>query len=562
MLLLPSVNFAQVSYHDHSSLVARLASIARENSKRVSVRSIGKSHGGREIWLTTIGGDGADKRPAVLVVGGIDGSSLVGSELALRFVERIATDRSDSTTTLLNNATYYVIARASPDAGDAYFARPRVARRGNATPYDDDRDGAVDEDGFDDLNGDGLITQMRVRSASGRYIDDPIDARFVREVDATRGERGMYELYSEGRDDDRDGSYNEDPAGGVDITRNFTFNYKNFSAAAGEHAASEIETRAIADFCYDHPNIAVVVSFSPQANLLHPWEARPETGPGKRIIRNVRAGDDELLRRLAKIYSEVTSIKAGAPYVKGEGSFAEWAYFHYGRLSVSTPGWVMTMSKPAAAASDSSNVNRSNGDSATARRDSTLGGDKKADTTRVAIADSIAWLERHGVTPTYVAWTKVNHPDFPGRDVDVGGIAPFATREPPASMLDSLGRTHAEYIRRIAALLPRIEIANLETESLGDGLTRIRATIVNPGYLPTLAAMGETSQVPLDVKAEVTLASGQSIVSGRRVQLLGPIAGNGGSKELSWVIAGRGSVKINVAGPMTGGVERVVALGR
>lgn len=553
---LPASLVAQQSYHDHAALSARIAALARESSNRIAVKTIGTTRGGRAIVAVTIGGADADKRPAVLVVGGIDGSSLAGSELALRFIERMASDRSDSTTELLRSTTFYVIPRASPDAREAFFARPRVARRGNATPFDDDRDGATDEDGFDDLNGDGIITQMRVRSASGRFIADPTDARFMREADASRGERGAYELYSEGRDDDRDGAYNEDPDGGVDINRNFTFNYRPFTTASGDHAVSEIETRALADFCYDHQNIAVVMSFSPQSNLLHPWDARAETGPGKRIVRNVHAGDDEVLRRLAKIYSDVTSIKAGAPYVKGEGSFAEWAYYHYGRLSVSTPGWVMTIASESARR-DTAMTDASKSDTSSVARavDSTAGA-------RAATADSIAWLERRGVENAFVVWRKVEHPDFPGRDVEVGGVAAFATTEPPASILDSLAGEHTEYIARLGRLLPRIEIASLETEVLGEGLTRIRATVVNPGYLPTLAAMGETSQIPLDVKAEVTLASGQTITSGRRVQLLGPIAGNGGSKELSWVIAGRGSVRINIAGPMTGAVERVVALGR
>ena len=538
---------AAAQYHDAAAVGERLAAIARQQPRRVAVRSLARTREGRDVWLATIGEGAADARPAVLIVGGIDGASVAGSELALRFIEAIASDASDSTRQLLERVTFYVIPRASPDAIEAFFARPRAPRNGNSTPYDNDRDGAIDEDGYEDLNGDGLITQMRVQSALGRYIAHTGDARLMIDADASRGERGAYELYSEGRDNDNDGAVNEDPIGGVDINRNFTYNYQAFGPASGEHAASEVETRAIADFCYDHQNIALVFSYSAQANLLHPWEARADakTGAGGRIVRTVREGDDDHLARIARIYTEITGLKGGRPYVKGEGSFAEWAYYHYGRFSISTPGWLVSIAKD--------------------DRDTTAAkanGTKTSRDDRLSIADTVAWFEHNGMSGASTAWTRVEHPDYPGRIVEVGGLASFATSEPPPSMLDSLGRLHTLFIRRVAGLLPRIQLADVRTEPLGDGLTRVLATVVNTGYLPTLAAMGETSRVPIDVKVELKLQSGQSVVSGRRVQLLGPIAGSGGSKALSWVIAGSGSTVISAVGPMAGSAEHTVRLGR
>jgi hypothetical protein len=521
-------------YADNAALGRRLAAIARDHPDRVAVRRLAKTAGGRDIWLATIGGASADANPAVLVVGGVDGPRLVGSELALRIVERLAADASDSTRLLLQRVTVYVIPRASPDALDAFFARPRVERAVNENPSDDDRDGAVDEDGVDDLDGNGVITQMRVRRAGGRYLADPADPRVLRLADASRGEQGLYELMSEGRDDDRDGAYNEDGPGGVDIDRNFPFEYRPFSRAAGAHAASEIETRALADFCYDHQNIAAVFAFSSQSNLLHPWQARPEQGGG-RIIRTVSEADAGPLARLAEIYADITGQKAAPsfvapPYVKGEGSFVEWAYYDYGRVALGTPGWWLTAD-----------------------------GAKTDSSRRPALADTLAWLESRGVE-AFVPWKQVELPEFPSGSVEVGGIVPFAAGEPPSRQLDSLAAPYARFVVRLGALLPRIELSELRTEPLGDGLTRVRAVVVNTGYMPTLLAMGERSRVPIDVKAELTLARGQTLAAGRRVQLLGALAGSGGSKELTWVIAGRGDVRLVIGGPMTGGVERTVSL--
>ena len=59
-------------------------------------------------------------------------------------------------------------------------------------PVDDDRDGLVDEDGYDDLDGDGVITEMRKKVALGRGTHrlHPKDPRVL--VEITKDERGDY----------------------------------------------------------------------------------------------------------------------------------------------------------------------------------------------------------------------------------------------------------------------------------------------------------------------------------------------------------------------------------
>ena len=53
-------------------------------------------------------------------------------------------------------------ARAAADAGR--FSRPRLLER-----FDADNDGRMNEDGPEDLNGDGLITVMRVLDPLGAF---------------------------------------------------------------------------------------------------------------------------------------------------------------------------------------------------------------------------------------------------------------------------------------------------------------------------------------------------------------------------------------------------------
>lgn len=83
----------------------------------------------------------------------------------------------------------------------------------------------MDEDGPEDLNGDGYITLMRVKDPEGNYIIDPKEPRLMRLADPKKGEKGMYKIYSEGLDNDDDGQINEDPLGGVEINRNFPHDF-------------------------------------------------------------------------------------------------------------------------------------------------------------------------------------------------------------------------------------------------------------------------------------------------------------------------------------------------
>jgi hypothetical protein len=72
------------------------------------------------------------------VVGGVEGSHLLGVEMAVHFAEGLVKDHSKA----LENSTFYVFPNMSPDATEQYFAKLKYQRSGNAKPTDDDRDGS------------------------------------------------------------------------------------------------------------------------------------------------------------------------------------------------------------------------------------------------------------------------------------------------------------------------------------------------------------------------------------------------------------------------------------
>ena len=99
---------------------------------------------------------------------------------------------TDSIKNLLNKTTFYIFPNMSPDAMEQYFASLRYERQGNSTATDDDRDGNSNEDDYDDLDGNGKITWMRVESAVGTHRVHPNDPRVLIKADISKGEKGTY----------------------------------------------------------------------------------------------------------------------------------------------------------------------------------------------------------------------------------------------------------------------------------------------------------------------------------------------------------------------------------
>ncbi len=288
------------------------------------VSSLGRTLGGREIWLITLSMNAPndslkpDDKPAVLLLGNVHAPQLVGSELALRIARRLAGTSPkgaadgvqpksaaaedvavDRARQLLHRYTVYIIPRPNPDASEAFFRPPFYERAVNLRSTDDDRDGAIDEDPFEDLNGDGLITMLRIEDPSGPYLPHPADGRVLIKADPKRNEQGRYRVITEGIDNDHDELFNEDPPGGVSFNRSFSFQYPFFQPGAGPHQVSEIESRAVADFAFTHPNIALVMSFAPEDNLLEPWKSEKDSD---RIKTSVLSADAEHLNYLAEQY--------------------------------------------------------------------------------------------------------------------------------------------------------------------------------------------------------------------------------------------------------------------
>jgi len=262
----PAAAVSYDEYHDFGEVEAQLRVWAER--PEVELVDIGRSAGGHTLWVARIAGPGPvdpDARPAVFVGANIAGHHNAGTEAALDLIATLVDGEHGD---LLVSTTVYVAPVLDPDAHDALFAPVRAARSGNGFTLDRDRDGFEAEDGFDDLDGDGRITKMRIADSAGGWLPHPEDPRVMIRADSGKERAGAYRIVSEGRDDDGDGEYNEDPPFGVAPDRNFAHQFPYPDPGAGPWPSFAPESRAVMDFLLAHRNVAFALVYGPANNLL------------------------------------------------------------------------------------------------------------------------------------------------------------------------------------------------------------------------------------------------------------------------------------------------------
>ena len=568
-------------YHDDDALSSAVREMESRHGNLVQVLDVASTPGGAVVRAVRLGaGEGVESRPALLVVAGAYGPHLVGTEVALHVAQSLASGYgSDSTVKqLLDRATIYLILAANPDAAAAFFERPQRERTRNAEPYDDDRDAEVDEDGPEDLDGNGLITMMRVLDPAGEWYPDPENPELMRKADPVKGETGSYRLYVEGIDNDGDEEWNEDPPGGVDVNRNLPYGYEFFSEGAGLYPVATPEARGIAQFYLDHPNIAAVYVLGPQDNLLEAWKHERERGAAgadegetgrrrsRRPLTSVLEADEPYFAEVARRFRDITGLESGPESAPSSGDVLASAYYDMGRWSFGSRAWWIPADDaageetPEAAATPGAEDDAAEEAATDGPRQSATGkADKEKDPLETERRE-LRWL-RENVPGSFVEWSEVSHPDFPDRTVEVGGFAPFARLNPPASELDSVLVRQERFIVALAGMLPSVTLRDVGVESLSDGVYRIKARVANDGFFPTLSGLGELVRWPRRIRVEV-VTDGPEIASGQAVQLLGALPGSGNGEDVEWVLVGRAGsrVTIRASSPVAGESSQTVTL--
>ena len=505
-------------YPTLSQINQRMQQVAKNSN--ATLTSLVKTAGGKDIWVLKVGTGALDEKPAIAVVGGVEGFHVLSTELAIQFAEKLVAEHSDA----LANTTFYIFPNMSPDAYEQYHAALKYERRGNATAVDHDRDGKAGDNGYTDLNGDGQITWMRVEDPLGEYVISTQDGRILDKADRSKGEAGKYLVFKESKDDDKDGNFAEDLKEGIAFNKSMTYKFPVFEPLAGDIPVSQLESRAVLDFLFEQWNIFAFVTFSPANNLSAPLKYNAGDAK-KRVVASILEKDQAINTMVSGLYNETISQKAFQQTNQGTpGDFFQWAYFHFGRLSFSTPGYWTPEYKGADGK-----------------------GKSNPEANYLAWADSLGWNE------VYVPWAEIKHPDFPGKKVEVGGIKPFVMINPPYDQVGKIAEEHTDFILKLAGMQPKLEMLNIKIENLGNGLNRISADLFNNSPIPTHSELGERSRWLRKVRVDLNVSKDR-IISGDKIMLIESI-GAFEKVSLSWIVKGSGDVPVKAGAAHVGFVN-------
>lgn len=542
-------------YSDYEAMTQRVQAL--DPLDIAAVTSLGKTSGGRDVWFITLGAEDVVKKPAVLVVGNVVAPHLVGSEIALGMAEAIAKrSGEENIKSLLDQVTIYVLPRPNPDGSERFFSAPYFQADGNATKTDDDRDFLTAEDPPEDLNSDGFITEMLVPDPTGEWIFHPEDPRVAVKADPKKNEKGQFLVYREGIDNDHDEKWNEDPGLGVSFNRNFPAKYPYFGENAGPNAVSEVETRAVADFLFNHPNVSVVFTFSPEDNLFHPWKAANDPA-NQKIKTSVQPDDVPLLEPIAKRYRELHGGKECPESPSGAGSFSDWAYLQYGRWSFAARAWWVP---PADKKEDAKKAKDAEG-GGPKKDEKDDKEDKKKDDRAKDLRRALDWFAEQKID-AYTPWATIEHPDFPGKKVQVGGVRPFFLLNPPFEQLADLIDKHVDFLATLPSDQPKLAIHDAKADLVGQGVYRVTLRVVNEGPLPTMSKMGRIARIPHPLNWEIKPPDSGKLLSGNTRGQIESLDG-GGHVELEWLILSpdaQGDATITIRSPSVGELAMPIEL--
>jgi hypothetical protein len=489
-------------------------------------------------------------KPGQWIDGGTHGNEQTGSEVCLYIIDKLVSGYGSNAEikTLVDGNTFYICPVVNPD-GVYNSVEAGISQRQNSALEDDDEDGKVNEDGPDDLDGDGVISQFRYKDPDGRFYISDVDPRvMVRLGPNETTTRERYSVIVEDKDNDGDGKRGEDPERGIDVNRNFPEGWYRddlTQGGSGAYPSSSPEAHAILEFFTNHTNILMVQSFHTSGGFTYRpfarWpdsridpkdlavfdnvmgekyleligekpakpvttEAEPASEDGEEALsyQAQRPGQPQGAQRAAAAQQRQGAAPAHArgwrpPYnherntAYGFGIFMDWAYGQFGSWAMSTELWNWqrdTRGLPGYAGED--------------------------DRVKWEIA-FIDWQQKALGGRGFVPWKRFTHPELGAGEVG-GFVSRYSSgNAPPGDSLRGVCETHWQFELFKAKLLPKLEITDAKAKLLytsnsagtakataqdGDVVTvrkagggkyrivQVTATVVNDGALATHIARG------------------------------------------------------------------------
>jgi hypothetical protein len=300
------------------------------------------------------------------------------------------------------------------------------------------------------------------------------------------------------------------------------------------------ETRCIARFLIEHPNVAGVQSFHNAGGMIL-------RGPGAESFGEYPREDvavyDELGRDGERMLPYYRYMVIWRDLYTVFGGFVNWTYEGLGIVSFTNELW---------------NDEQSFGNHPESGR----------------AADHF-FDDRLLFGAGFVEWHAVDHPLYGA--IEVGGFKKDVGRVPPSFLIEEMVHRNALFAIRHAEAMPKVEIVELAASDLGQGLWAVDATFRNEHLIPTRTAraaekrIGRPDEFTLGGAGLEVVAGGfrtdrfrptQMQIAEREPQRLRSERGIGsrGEVRVRWIVRGRGTAQVGWSGEKGRKVERALEL--
>jgi hypothetical protein len=557
-------------YLTYDEITATLQGWASAHPDITRLESIGQTAEGRELWLLTIGARPDEAGPAVWVDGNMHAAELCGSSVALAIAEDMINLHASGATPqnmsppvcdAVRDVLFYVLPRVSPDGAEVMLGESRFVRSNL-------RDQRPDEGRSywrnADVDGDGRVLAMRVEDATGEFVEsaEVPNLMLPRGID---DEGPFYKIYPEGHIENFDGRNIPTPSfladKPTDLNRNFPWSWapEHDQVGAGSFPGSEPESRAIIEFTSAHPNIFAWLNLHTFGGVgIRPLGHKPDS--------KMDQEDLAVYRQIGQWLESTT----GYPMVSGyeeftyepekpiHGDLTDYAFHQRGCISYVVELWDLF----AQAGLECKRPFIRN----------------YMELTRQDLEAIARWDQQHNEGRAFVEWQPFEHPQL-GR-VEIGGVdSRVGLWNPPYEKLAEVCDRQSAAFLRVAALAPRIRFAEVKTEALSDGLTRVDFVVENQGYLPSYVLNSARKLVWNEAPYLELDCEGCSLAEGAARRPLGHLDGWGrgtgagldmphlpwgrgstGTARQSVVLKGNGTLTLTVKSCRLGVIRHVVEI--
>lgn len=478
-------------YYDYAELLSALHSIAETYPQLCRYMSIGTTHEGREISLLQITDYGCgvpEEKTGYYAEGCTHSEEFCGTNAALQLAVKLVSSygKEADITQLLNDTVFYIVPRVNPDGVETIMKTGLLGVANGKYTIDQRQPlpGLIPKD----INGDKIVAQMRIEDPDGEWKVSEKDPRLMvlRKPDESGGT--YYRMYPEGEIRGDTAGFEVPKIKDVNLNRNYPVNWlpESLQYGACEFPLSEPETRAVAYFIHNHPNIGGVISYHTNAGaIMRPFSGKSDDnfeGADLSLYNTLGAmGKEDLGYDVMSTYGGFTPDKSR---VRG-GTLSDLTFENMGIPSFMLELW---------------NVY----DAAGTERPKAFHFAAKDEEKDLAI---LKWADKELGPKAYVNWIPVDHPQL--GPVEVGGWNwIYVERNPPESYLCKQSQAAASFTIKLAKTLPKLAVREVNVTKLEGSIYKIDAVIRNTGYLPTYLT-SQALAVSADSPVKVELEAGE-----------------------------------------------------